>query len=110
MKCIEARRMVTSFVNKELSAEEMEQFLHHVEHCADCMEELDIYFTMYKAFEMLDRGAHQELDFRKMLREEIHAARRSLLIRRVCFVLRGALVAVAELLLLICVYNGVFRV
>ena len=55
MKCIEARRMVSPFVDKKLTDKETEQFLKHIEHCSDCMDELDIYFTMYKAMDTLEK-------------------------------------------------------
>lgn len=104
MNCVEAKRMVTRFVNKELTYQELEQFLRHVEHCADCMDELDIYFTMYKAFDMLDTGSHQEYDFKKMLREELHAAWRRVVLHRIFRVLRDVFVAVLILLMLFGVY------
>ena len=76
MNCTEARRMVTPYVKHELDDREMEQFLDHVEHCKDCMEELDIYFTMYQALELLESGKHQEYNFSKMLKENIRDTRR----------------------------------
>lgn len=106
MNCIEARRMVTPFVKRELSDRETEQFLKHVEHCSDCMDELNIYFTVYKALNMLDSEQHHEYDFEKMLGEEIHAARLSILRHRVSGVLHGLLFAVAELLLIGSVFTG----
>ena len=45
MNCIEARRMGTPFVDRELTDKETEQFLEHIENCSDCRDELDIYFT-----------------------------------------------------------------
>lgn len=109
MKCIEAKRMVTRFVNKELPRDEAEQFLHHVEHCEDCMEELDIYYTMYKAFDMLDAGTHHEYDFKKMLVDEIHAAKRKIVVQKIFRVLGYAFVTGIAMLLLIWIYNSVFH-
>lgn len=106
MNCIEARRMVTPFINKELSDKETEQFLKHVEHCSDCMDELDIYFTVYRALDTLDSGAHHEYDFRKMMQEEIRSAKHGIWRRKVMRGLRGAVVVLAELLLLLSVLSG----
>lgn len=106
MKCMEARRMVTPYVNRTLSDKETEQFLDHVEHCRDCMEELDIYFTMYKAMDSLDSGSHQEYNFKKMLEEDIHAARRSILVHKLSRITRIMIVLIAEVLLIGSVFTG----
>lgn len=106
MKCIEARRMVTPFVNKELTDRETEQFLRHIEHCSDCMDELDIYFTVYKALNTLDSGTHQEYNFRKMLHEDIRLTKRGIAHRKAFHLCRGIVLALAELLMILSVYTG----
>lgn len=106
MKCMEARRMVTPYVNRTLTDEEMEVFLDHVEHCSDCMEELDIYFTMYKAMDSLDSGSHQEYNFKKMLQEDIHMAHRSIFKHRLSRGVRFVIVLLAEVLLIMSVFTG----
>lgn len=106
MTCMEARRMVTPYVNRTLTDEEMEVFLDHVEHCSDCMEELDIYFTMYRAMDSLDSGSHQEYNFQKMLQEDIHMAHRSIFRHRFSRGVRFALLLLTELLLIMSVFTG----
>ncbi len=106
MNCMEARRMVTPYVNRTLSDREMEQFLKHIEHCSDCMDELDIYFTMYKAMDSLDSGTHQEYNFKKMLEDDIRSARLSILKHRLSRVMYCAVLAVAELLLICSIFTG----
>ncbi len=106
MNCIEARRMVTPFIKKELSDRETEQFLNHVEHCADCMDELDIHFTVYKALDTLDSGVHHEYDFRRMLNEEIRNARRRILRRKMFRALYWLVLFLTELLLVMSIYTG----
>lgn len=107
MKCREARRMVTPFINHELSDKETEQFLHHVEHCSDCMDELDTYFMVYRTIDTLDEGAHhRENDFRKMLDEEIRSAKRGIRTRKILSVFRILVMSVAEVVMLLCVFIG----
>ncbi|MDO4321723.1 MAG: zf-HC2 domain-containing protein [Lachnospiraceae bacterium] len=106
MNCMEARRMVTPFIKRELTDKESEQFLKHIEHCSDCMDELDIYFTVYKALDSLDSGAHHESDFRKLMEEDIRSVKRGILRRRVFRIMRGVTLVLAELLLLLSVYTG----
>ena len=106
MNCMEARRMVTPFIKRELTDRESEQFLKHIEHCDDCMDELDIYFTVYRALDSLDSGVHHENDFRKLMEEEIRSVKRGILRRKVFRFLRGFTLILAELLLLLSVYTG----
>lgn len=106
MNCTEARRMVTPYVKHELGDRETEQFLDHVEHCKDCMEELDIYFTMYQALELLESGKHQEYNFSKMLKENIRDTRRRIFGRKVFRALHVVLLFLAEILLVFTVITG----
>lgn len=106
MKCIEARRMVAPFIRRELSEKELDQFLKHIEHCSDCMDELDIYYTMYKALDTLDSGTHHEYDFKKMLAEEIRSARRMLHRRRFQRMFGMFGLFVVEILLILSVMTG----
>lgn len=106
MKCIEARRMVTPFIKRELPEKDEEEFLRHVERCADCMDELETYFMVYKALDTLDEGTHSEYDFRKMLNDEIKAAKRGILRKKAVRAAGCLLFAAVEVLLLFSVYTG----
>ena len=104
MKCVEAKQMINRFVEKKLSWQELEQFLQHVEHCDDCMDELDIYYTMNKAFDLLDTGAHQNYNFREMLDNDLHAARRAVIMHRTSLILRDIFFAGLAILVLLGLY------
>ncbi|MCD8105030.1 MAG: zf-HC2 domain-containing protein [Lachnospiraceae bacterium] len=107
MKCNEARRMVVPFVKKELSERDTEAFLAHIESCEDCMDELDIYYIAYHALNAMDQNTHHEYDFKKMLREEIRSARRTILKHKIAKISHVILVLLAELLLILSVITGV---
>lgn len=104
MKCVETKGMINRFVEKKLSYQELEQFLQHVEQCDDCMDELDIYYTMHKAFDLLDTGTHQNYNFKEMLNEELHMARRAVLLYRTSLVLRDIFFAGIAILALLGLY------
>lgn len=107
MNCREARRMVTPFINHELSDRETEHFLRHVEHCSECMDELETYFMVYRAIDTLDTGAHhKENDFQKMLGEEIRSAKRGILTRRGMMIFRVLLMTLAEVFMLLSIFIG----
>lgn len=106
MNCMEARRMVIPYVDRTLTDNEMDLFLEHIEHCSECMEELDIYYTLYKAMNILDSGNHQEYNFKKMLEEDIRMAHRTLFRHKASRMTRFVAVLLAETLLLISVFTG----
>ena len=106
MNCTDARRMITPYVKHELNDRDTEQFLNHVEHCKDCMEELDICFTMYRALELLECGNHQEYNFTKLLKENIRETRRRIFGRKVFRLIHLSFVFLAELLLILTVITG----
>lgn len=106
MNCIEARRMVAPYVKGELSDKELENFLKHIEQCEDCMDELDIYFTFYRAMDLLDTGEHREYDFKKMLEESLRMSRRRLLAHKISKVLQSILFFCTELLFIFCIISG----
>lgn len=109
VNCIEARRMVSAYVNKELSAKETELFLDHIAHCSDCMDELDIYFTVYRALDSLDASEHHEFNFQKMLEEDIRMERRSLFRKKTISLIRIIMLFAAEVLLVLSVYTAYCR-
>ena len=55
--CQEAERMVTPYINDNLSGEEVDAFLHHLETCKNCQEELEIYFMVDVGLKQLDRDS-----------------------------------------------------
>lgn len=107
MNCMEARRMVTPYIKGELSEKELEQFLKHIEQCSDCMDELDIYFTVYQAMDRLDAEDHPDYNFKRMLNESLHAARRRIVLSRFFRLLRTILLLLTDLLLLLCIIMGI---
>jgi hypothetical protein len=54
MTCQEAERLVTPYIRGELDGDELEEFLRHVDSCADCREELEIYYMVNVGLEQLD--------------------------------------------------------
>ena len=46
MTCEEAERLVMPYINGSITDQELEGFLKHIDHCPECREELEIYFTV----------------------------------------------------------------
>lgn len=54
MNCREAQQLVMPYINNELSDDELEGFLEHIDTCGECKEELEIYFTVAVGIQQLD--------------------------------------------------------
>ena len=72
MNCQTAESMVTRYIEHDLSVEELESFLEHVESCPSCYDELETYFIVHAAIRQLDEESQDStLDFRELLEEDI---------------------------------------
>ena len=87
MTCREAQQMVMPYINHQLSDEELEAFLLHIEECPDCREELEIYFTVDYGIRQLDddTGAY---DIAGALKKSLEQAREHVHCMRVLAVFR----------------------
>lgn len=54
MTCREAERLVMTYINGSITDDELKDFLEHIEHCGECREELEIYFTVDVGIRQLD--------------------------------------------------------
>ena len=54
MTCREAERLVMPYINGSITDEELKAFVEHIDHCPDCREELEIYFTVDVGIRQLD--------------------------------------------------------
>ena len=98
--CAGARRLVVPFIKGQLSGSELEKFLFHVDNCADCREELDIYFTFYESMDQLEQGNFQEYDFKKRLEDTLQDAHRKLYVQIVIHYIQKALLILTAVILL----------
>ena len=92
MNCQTAESMVNRYIEHDLSVDELENFLEHVENCPSCYDELETYFIVHAAMQQLDEKQEDTvLDFKELLEEDIRKSRRY--IRRKKF--HRAVVAIA---------------
>lgn len=77
MDCRTAESLIDSYIKKNLTVEELEQFLEHVKLCPSCYDELETYFTVYFATLQLDGEKEDEsFDINRMLKEDIRRRER----------------------------------
>lgn len=73
MNCREAQSKLTNYIDHKLDTEETKDFIEHVRVCADCKEELEIYYILLVGMRRLDEGLELGVDFQKKLWEEMDA-------------------------------------
>lgn len=83
MECSVAEGMVSRYINRTLSPEELEKFLDHVESCPSCREELETYFIVHKVTRQLEGDSSAVLDFKKLLAEDIRTSRHHILRQKI---------------------------
>lgn len=52
--CMETQKHVIPFIDDQLSISDLDAFLYHMEHCPDCKEEYDVYYTMLMGMRFLE--------------------------------------------------------
>lgn len=85
-ECMEIQAQITDYIEGNLSPDQLEKFVAHVNECEECREELDIYYTLYLGILQLE---HDEEEIKELydldgaLEEELYHS--ELLIRRCHF-------------------------
>ncbi len=99
MECNNARRQIVPYIKGQLSINDCEKFIEHVNGCSECMDELEIYYILEHG--LSDEDDNVSYDFKKMLESQleldmsqIHSERR----RESCY---SFVYNMAELVLLI---------
>ena len=80
MNCQTAESMVNRYIEHDLSVDELEDFLEHVENCPSCYDELETYFIVHAAMQQLDEESRDStLDLRELLEEDIRRSKHYIL-------------------------------
>ena len=79
MNCNEVTPLTGRFLNDELDNTELEAFLHHLDGCKDCTEELTIQLLVKVGMERLETGG--DFNLNKELKGQLTQARRRLKLR-----------------------------
>ena len=80
MNCQTAESMVNRYIEHDLSVNELEDFLDHVENCPSCYDELETYFIVHAAMRQLDEeSGDSSLDLRELLEDDIRRSKHYIL-------------------------------
>ena len=69
MDCKEVQKNIAAFLDEEVSGRNAEKFLHHIEECPECREELSIQYLVKEGMARLEEGG--SFDLGKDLKELI---------------------------------------
>ena len=84
MNCQTAESMVNRYIEHDLSVNELEDFLNHVENCPSCYDELETYFIVHAAMQQLEEESRNAtFDLRELLEEDIRKSRRYIRRRKI---------------------------
>lgn len=73
MDCKRAQELIAPFINDKLNTEETEEFLRHIDSCADCRKELEFSYSIMTAMKQLDEGTELSDDYVAELEEKMKA-------------------------------------
>lgn len=100
--CERAEKMILPFISGELTGEVATKFLHHVENCANCYEELETEYLLDVALDRLESG--EAIDIHKEIKDKLRRAHialrihsRLVTIKRTIQMLAGFVLAFAAL-------------
>lgn len=63
MTCNEAQSLITPFINDELDIITLDEFMNHINHCGECKEDLEVYYTLLTGMKQLDDDKNLSGDF-----------------------------------------------
>lgn len=86
MTCQEIQKMVTPYIEDQLSDKELEQFISHVKTCPECYEELETYFIINLATRVLDgNSSAKNYNIKALLAQNIKENEKRLRYRKIRF-------------------------
>lgn len=100
MKCHDIQLMITGFIEKRLTDQQLETFIDHIAHCRDCYDELEVYYMITTGLMQLDENHTGTLDLKKNLRDFIEEQRRGLCARKRASARKKRLIVTGIMLLL----------
>lgn len=72
MTCLEAQSNIMGFIDKKLPDDRVTEFVRHVKNCPNCMEELEIHYTLIVGMRELDNNKELPSNLKKDLENELN--------------------------------------
>ena len=78
MNCLDFQGRITKFINGGLTFKEKEAFLAHMKTCANCRDELEIYYIVMNSLRQIDLDSEGISDFNAAFEGSIKDAEREI--------------------------------
>lgn len=101
MDCKTAQSFVIPYINNQLSDSQTEAFLRHIFQCRECFEEMEIFYTVHFALQKLEEDEHVSYNMRDMLWNDLKAAEKRIIRRKLIHYFSCAVMLAAEFLLVL---------
>lgn len=82
MKCHDLQLLIPGFIDDNLTEQQLEEFLNHIETCQECYDELEVCYMTTAGLMQLDEDHSGTLDLKKNLRNLIISRQQELITRR----------------------------
>lgn len=90
--------MIIGFINDELSLEDLELFLDHVNSCSECREELEVYYGLITAMKQLDDDKILYDDFSMELSSKLEKAQEKIIHSKFAYYRKNVAIVVVILI------------
>lgn len=79
MKCLEFQQQISDFLEDRLTIQQTEQFVDHADSCPECMEELELRYTIQVGILERDRENHDPIyDYSFQLKRMLERTRKAI--------------------------------
>ena len=78
--CKEAQNRITTYIEDKLTPQETMQFISHVRKCPSCLDELEIYYTIYNTFRV--SGVDGTYDMGRRIKEDMESREKMIRLKR----------------------------
>lgn len=79
MECREAERLIGAFIEDRLGTDNRKEFVHHIENCEACLEELSIQYLVEAGMKSLEEG--NTFDLQKELQLKLEQSKKKVIRR-----------------------------
>ena len=99
MTCLQAQSLIIKYVNDEINVDTLELFLRHINNCADCKEELEVYYMLLTGMKQLDEDKILSSDFHLGFLDKLKKSEEKIFQRKLLLIRRKLLFCVLFLFL-----------
>ena len=75
MNCEEVHQHFDAFIDDEMSVNDTDEFIRHIEQCRDCYDDLEVYYMVLVATGELSESDLESYDLTHLLPDKLSSAR-----------------------------------